>query len=420
MSILLKDARFFAWDTLEETRGDIRVEANALEHGSELAPRPGDEVIDCSGKIVTRSFACAHHHIYSALARGMPGPSEPPQNFSQILERVWWRLDKALDLESIRASALATAAACIRSGTTFVIDHHSSPYSIRGSLDTIASALDKAGVGHLLCYELSNRDGRERAEEGLEETADYLSRRQGLVGLHASFTVDDELLRAAAGLAAEHASGVHVHVAEGEIDEASCEEVHGKRVLERFEEAGLLESSKSILAHCLHLDDTEWRILERSQAWVVQNTESNLNNAVGGFLARGARGRVMIGTDGMHSDMIRAAQAAYFVGQRLESLPMDVAYRRLRAAHRYLETNGYTGDGEQNLVVLDYDPPTEIQPGNFLGHLLFGIGSRNIRHVIAEGRFLLRDGKLTTIDEAEVMGETREIAGRLWSRIKSL
>ena len=200
MSLYLRNATWIDPETFKATTTTIKVEEGpsggmALDAHAPVECPPEDTVLDCTGRLVTPSFGCGHHHIYSALARGMPPAPKAPANFLEVLEYVWWRMDKKLDHDMIEASALVTGLYCAKNGVTFVIDHHASPFHPDGSLETIAKALDRVGLGHLLCYEISCRDGEEIKEKGLDETDAFLSSgRKGHVGLHASFTVDDDLL----------------------------------------------------------------------------------------------------------------------------------------------------------------------------------------------------------------------------------
>jgi len=376
------------------------------------------EVIDCSGRVVTPSFAIAHHHIYSGLARGMPAPPSTPTNFLEILELIWWRVDKALDTDMVRACAHAVAIEALKSGSTFIIDHHASPSAPAGSLHTIAGALDEIGVGHLLCYELSDRDGPDKRDAGLQETQDYLVNHQGLVGLHASFTVSEPLLEFAVDLANKHGTGLHIHVAEDDADQTFCLENHNCRVVERLHNAGVLESPRSILAHCIHLDNHERALIADSSAWVSQQSESNQNNAVGALDARAFPDKVMIGTDGMHSDALGAARAAYLMAQREEGgmSPLD-AHDRLRRVHSYLESNQFEGDSGNNLVILDYNPPTPVTIDNWPGHLMYGLSRAHVESVIARGRLVLDHGRCTLVDEDEILEGCREQAERLWEKL---
>ncbi len=418
--ILLKNGTYINWQTLEFIQADILIEEG--EHGK-IYFNPSEnnqsvsEVIDCTGKFITKSFANGHHHVYSALARGMNAPKKNPENFPEILEYIWWTLDKALAPEMIRSSALATAIACAKNGVTFVIDHHASPFAVKGSLETIAKAFDEVGVKHLLCYEISDRDGMEIAQQGLDETADYLSKRQGLVGLHASFTVGDSTLKKAVELALQTKSGIHVHTAEDKSDEDHCEQHYHERIINRFAKAGVLEFPKTILGHCIHLDKNERDLVKNSPAWIVQNPESNLNNSVGNFNSAGLGPNLMMGTDGMHSDMLRSAKTAFFSGHNYDTIDYGETYRRFRNVHHYLHSNNFTGDGENNLVVLDYDTPTPLSSTNFYGHFLFGIESRHVEHVISGGKLIVKHGRITKVDEKKILAESRIQAKRLWDKM---
>lgn len=417
--LLLKNGTYINPQTLEFTRKDILVE-DGMNGKIILDPSPdqtaGIRSVDCCGKYITKSFACGHHHVYSALSRGMPSPKKEPASFLEILQYIWWTLDKALDTDSIRSCALVTAINCAKNGVTFVIDHHASPFAVEGSLETIAEAFDEVGVGHLLCYEISDRDGPDIAAKGLEETAAYLARHQGLVGLHASFTVGNNTLEQAVSLAKRTGSGIHVHVAEDRSDQEHCLKNYGKRVIERFADAGVLQFPKTILAHCLHPDDHERALVAGSQAWIVENTESNLNNSVGFFNSKGLGDRIMLGTDGMHSNMLRSAKSAFFAGHNYDTIDYAETYRRFRNVHRYLAENRFDGDGENNLVVLDYDPPTPFDSSNFTGHFLFGIESQHVEHVISQGKLIVENREIITVDETEILKEARWQAERLWKR----
>ena len=426
MTLYLKDATYIDWKTLgfhsthlavsPGVDGGIRL-LDALP--PESARKDDDSLFECNQRLVTKSFACGHHHIYSALARGMPALAKTPQNFPEILEYIWWRLDKALDTEMIEASALVSALYCLKNGVTFVIDHHASPFAIEGSLDTIAAAFDRVGVSHLLCYEISDRDGDGPREKGLQETDKYLkSGRQGHVGLHASFTVSDNLLKKAVALAHKHTTGIHVHVAEDQADQEACLKNHSQRVLERYRDAGVLDLSKSILAHCIHLSEKEKELLRRSEAWIVQNVESNQNNNVGLANYKELGGHVMLGTDGMHSDMLRSAKAAFFAGQAIEGIDLAGIYKRFRNVHLYIRANGFCGDGDNNLVILDYNSPTEINAENFLSHFTYGLESSHVHSVVSCGKLVVKNKKVLTVEEDEILAFSRAMGNKLWKKMQ--
>jgi cytosine/adenosine deaminase-related metal-dependent hydrolase len=421
MAIFLKNGTYINPETLEFIKTGILVhegENGKIEFVYQLPDKHQYQIIDCTGKYITQSFVCGHHHVYSALARGMSAPRKNPENFNEILKYVWWTLDKALDVEMIEASALYTAMASLKNGVTFVIDHHASPNAIGGSLEIIASAFEKVGASHLLCYEISDRDGTEKALEGLVETAEYLEENQGLVGLHASFTVSDDTLQKAVRLMKHNDTGIHVHVAEAESDQLHCMKNYGMRVVERLQKFGALDSPKTILGHCLHLSKNEKQIISQTPVWVVQNTESNLNNKVGFFNAAELGDNIMMGSDGMHSDMLRSAKAAFFVGQNFDTIGYESVYQRFRNADKYLNSNNFKGHGPNNLVVLDYDTPTPLNQGNFYGHFVFGIESKHVKNVISQGKLVVENGKILTVDEDKILAGAKVQAERLWAKMR--
>ncbi len=421
MSVVLQNATWVDWQSLEMRQTHLIVSPGRLAFADELPPvEDGDSTLNCNGKLVTKAFACGHHHVYSALARGMPAPPRAPQNFLDILKLIWWRVDKSLDLEMIEASALVTAMECALNGVTFVIDHHASPFACTGSLEVIAKAFERVGVSHLLCYELSDRDGKAAAREGLEETDAYLSRHQGLVGLHASFTVGDELLHAAIDLAEKYHTGLHVHVAEDMADQKHCQETYGCRVVERLQRAGALTSPNSILVHCLHLSEEERRLVAAAPVHVAQNADSNMNNGVGTFSHESLGERIMLGTDGMHSDMLRSARSAYLASQAGCGVSPQAMYHRLRHVHHYAQGNGFAGDGDDNLVVLDYNPPTPLSAQNFAAHMIYGMKSAQVESVISQGKLIVHERKVLGVDPSTVLEHARERARKLWLNMDSV
>jgi cytosine/adenosine deaminase-related metal-dependent hydrolase len=426
MTLYLRNAAFVDWQSLEVRNTCLAVEEGPQKGISLIAAIPpqdklakGDRVLDCAGKLVTRSFGCGHHHIYSTLARGMPAPQKVPVNFVEILKYIWWHLDKCLELEMIEASALASGIFCAKNGVTLIIDHHASPFAIKDSLFTIAKAFDRVGVSHLLCYEISDRDGEGPREAGLAETDAFLTAGyQGHVGLHASFTVGDGLLQKAIALAKKHNTGLHMHVAEDLADQEETLTRYGRRVVERLQQAGALDLKTSILSHCIHLSEHEKELMRESGVWVAQNVESNQNNNVGLAHYKSITDKVLLGTDGMHSDMLRSAKAAFLAGQAAEGIGLDEIYRRFRNVHRYAREFGVRGDTENNLVVLNYDSPTEVTSDNFLGHFVYGIDSRHVTTVICQGKVIVEEGKMTTVHEAEVLAFAREMGKKLWNKMQ--
>lgn len=421
-ALYLKNGIFIDHRTFEFSYGNFIVEkgSEGKIKQTDFIP-PDGEILDCEGKYIIRSFVNSHHHIYSALAVGMPAPEKQPANFLEILKYIWWKLDRALTEEMIEVSALATAAASIRSGVTFIVDHHSSPYAIKGSLGTIRKSLRRAGINSSLCYELSDRDGERAANEALEETEIFLkSGGEGLVGLHASFTVSDKLLNKAISLADKFGKGIHIHAAEDQADQEITIEKYGKRVIERLSDAGALSMNGTLLAHCIHIDENERNLLADSGAWVVQNSDSNMNNGVGVYNPEKLEKVSLLGTDGMYSDMIRSARSSYLTGNLSGGNSPELIYRRLRNNHNYLKSIGAGGDGENNLVVLDYKPATDFNNSNFPGHLLYGMSGSNIYSVISEGNIIMKEKKILTIDEQSILKRSSELSKVLWARMKEI
>ena len=270
---------------------------------------------DCSGTLILPGNVCAHHHVYSALSRGMPYHLPPPGTFTEILQRVWWRLDRALDERAIRASALRAGLDALRAGTTTVVDHHASPNAIDGSLDIIAEALARLGMRSVLCYEVTDRDGRARAAAGIAENRRFLTAAgglaRGMVGAHASFTLSDDTLAELADAARVGETGVHIHVAEDGADQTDARSRCGHGVLERLERAGVV-TDRALLAHCVHVDAPEAQLISDAAATVVCCPRSNMNNAVGHSPFNHVDGRVALGTDGIGGDMFAESQTGYF------------------------------------------------------------------------------------------------------------
>ncbi|MDJ0830406.1 MAG: amidohydrolase family protein [Desulfobacterales bacterium] len=425
MTLYLKNANYVDWQNFKITMTDLKIETG-VQGGIDFissvpAPdsiEPEAKVLNCAGKLVTKSFGCGHHHIYSTLARGMPAPQKAPTNFPEILEYIWWHLDKRLDLEMIEASALAAAIYCAKNGVTFVIDHHASPFAIRNSLTTIAKAFDRVGIAHMLCYEISDRDGEGPRQEGLAETDTFLAQgHQGHVGLHASFTVGEELLQKAIALAQKHNTGLHVHVAEDRADQEQTQAKYGQRVVERLKESGALDLNKSILCHCIHLTDHEQELLRDADVWIAQNTESNQNNNVGLTEYASLGDNVMLGTDGMHCDMLRSAKASFLAGQATEGIDFNGIYHRFRNVHRYARQFRARGDDANNLVIFDYDAPTEVTADNFLGHFVYGLDARHVETVICQGKLIVENRRVTMVNEAEALAFARKMGKKLWGKM---
>jgi putative selenium metabolism protein SsnA len=389
----------------------------------------GDEHIDVSGCLVMPGNVCAHHHLYSGLARGMPGPPRPPRNFPEILELIWWRLDRALEPETIELSSRLGAVEAALAGTTSLIDHHASPEAIDSSLDALADGITAAGVRAVVCYEVTDRHGSERGLRGVEENARFLRANlrplvRGMVGAHASFTIGDDTLDALVATARDSGAPIHIHVAEDEIDERDSLEKYGLRTAHRLARAGAL-SEGDLIAHGVHLDDSEIEAVRASGAWAAHNPRSNMNNGVGYAPVRGMGERVGLGTDGIDGDMFAEARACYLKAREasLEIGP-DFALDRLAAGASVVGASfgepslGRIEPGAPaDLAVLEYRHPTPLNSDNLPGHFLFGMGAWDVRDVMVGGKWVVRARRHQLIDEEELAARCREAAPRVWDRM---
>lgn len=391
---------------------------------------------DCTGTLVMPGNVCAHHHLYSALSRGMPYGLAPPRNFTEILQRVWWRLDRALDEESVRASALRGGLEALLAGTTTVVDHHSSPNFIEGSLDVIAGALAELGLRAVLCYEVTDRDGPARALAGLSENRRFLASERGLsrgmVGAHASFTLSDLTLAACAEAARAAATGVHIHVAEDSADQRDSAARCGRRVLQRLQRAGIV-NEMALFAHCVHVDRAEMEIVATAGATVVCNPRSNMNNTVGyspyNLAPLGPAGpRVALGTDGIGGDMISESQLGFFRAREADVLTSS-AWPLVRLAEGCRFVGRAFGEpllgtlrpgAPADITVYDYPLPTPLDADNLSGHWLFGLSSGRVRDVYVAGERVVAGGRSTRVDEAKIADESAITARKLWERMADL
>jgi putative selenium metabolism protein SsnA len=395
-----------------------------------------DKEIDASGKVVLPGFINAHMHFYSTLVRGL-GKAKPSGNFVEVLENLWWRLDKVLSPEDNYYSALIILVNGIRRGTTTFIDHHASPHAVTGSLQQIAKAVKETGLRASLCYELSDRDGEKIADEGLNENYEFIKYTQknndeflkALFGLHASFTISDKTLEKASKLGNELNSGFHIHVAEAESDEEYNVKNFGMRVVERLNKFGIL-GSKTIAAHCVHVNENEMNLLKDSGTIVVHNPQSNLNNAVGiaDVVKMANRGILVgLGTDAMTVNMIEEIRVAMWAQHLKQNNPtagfMEIAstlfFNNAKIANRYWNTplgkleEGAAGD----IVLIDYNAPTPLDENTVLGHLIFGISQADTDTTIVNGKVLMENRKLNLdIDEEAIAAKARELTKKLWER----
>lgn len=402
-----------------------------------LARFPTEETLDADGQLVMPANICAHTHFYGAYARGMGIPGPAPADFPQILAKLWWGLDKALTPEDVYYSAMVCLIDAVRHGTTTLIDHHASPNAIDGSLDVIARAALEMGVRASLCYEVTDRDGPERAAAGIRENVRFIKAKgrdgdthiSALFGLHASLTLSEETL-AACRKAAPDGTGFHIHVAEHSIDEYDSLAKCGMRVVDRLDRHGLL-GPRSIVAHAVHVDPKEIEILARTNTWVTHQPRSNMNNAVGlpnveGMLRAGVR--VGLGNDGFSNAMWEEWKATYLShklhqrdpramgGGLVAQMAVENNAALVKELFDGLEVGRIVPGACADLILVDYNPYTPLTAGNLPWHILFGFNESMITTTLCAGKLLMVNRQLTMIDEYEVSARALERAPQIWER----
>ncbi|MCL2609521.1 MAG: putative aminohydrolase SsnA, partial [Treponema sp.] len=405
----------------------------------ELRPKYRDaEFIDAKGGLIMPGLINAHNHIYSAFARGLAIKGQAPRNFLEILDGLWWTIDRHLLVEDSYWSAMAVYLECIRNGCTTVFDHHASYGGIKGSLFALARAAGELGVRTSLCYEVSDRDGPEKASQAVEENdefirhaaADRTDMLKAMMGMHASFTMSDATIarcreKTPAGI------GIHIHVAEGMDDVYDSLKKHGKRVVNRLYDNDLL-GRNTILGHCIHINGTEMDIVRQTDSMVVHNPESNMGNAVGipPCMEMMKRGILMgLGTDGYTNDMLESEKVANVIHKHVlcdpkvawGEVPEMLFVNNAKMAARSFKTpiGALEAGAAADIVVMDYDPPTPMTADNCDGHILFGLSGRATTTTIINGVVKMKDRELVGIDGAAIMAKCREHAAAMGKRINS-
>ena len=394
------------------------------------------EFIDAKGGVIHPAFINTHEHIYSALARGLSIKGYAPNGFLEILDGLWWTIDRNLDNDLTKLSAEATYLECIKNGVTTIFDHHASFGEISGSLFAIEEAARDFGVRSVLCYEISDRDGKEKAHAAIKENVDFAKHAlslkddfiKGMMGMHASFTISDETMELCRKEKPKEI-GYHIHVAEDILDLHRCLKEHGKRIVDRLYDWDVL-GEKTLLAHCIYVNPHEMDLIRDTNTMVVHNPESNMGNACGcpptmeivhkGILTG-------LGTDGYTHDMIESWKVANVLhkhhlvdpGAAWAEVPEMLFQGNARIANRYFEKKlGVLEKGAAaDIIITDYIPPTPMNAGNLNGHMLFGMNGRSVVTTVGNGKVLMKNRELQGIDEERCLAKIREGAARLEKKI---
>lgn len=423
-------------DTVIED-GAVRFEGGVIAEVGDsqalLEASPNDERWDAHGMILMPGMICAHTHFYGAFARGMYIPGPAARDFPEILEKLWWPLDKALDLEGVRSSAQVCLVDAIRNGTTTLFDHHASQRAIDGSLDAIAEPVEQSGLRAVLCYEVTDRDGSDATAAGIRENVRFRQRLESTpspllastFGLHASLTLSDQTLEACVA----ESKRFHVHVAEHPVDEYDSLAKSGRRAVERLHSFGVT-GPQCIMAHCIHIDTWETNLLRETGTFVTHQPRSNMNNAVGAAeivpMLRGGM-TVCLGNDGFSNDMFLEMKVADLLQKLAHADPrylgadkvlqMAVRNNRTLAAEFFPQPLGMVAPGAlADLILLDYYPTTPLSSANLPWHLLFGVSGGHVHSTIVAGKVLMKARELLTVDEAEITARSRRVAASTWER----
>jgi len=400
------------------------------------SPTPAVEVLDAHGRLLMPALINCHTHLYSTLARGIALPGPAPKNFPEILRKLWWRLDRALEPDDVYVSALVGLIDCAKNGVGTLVDHHSSPNACAGSLDQIERAFREVGLRGVLCYETSDRDGPAKAQAALDENVRFIERTRragdGLIaasfGLHASFTLSDRTLRRAVEAEESLGAGFHIHVAEDRSDLEHARRRFKKTVVARLRDLGVM-TDRTLAAHCIHVTARDVAALATLGSAVAHNPQSNANNAVGvakllELMAAGVL--VGLGSDGYSPRMWDEFKTAFHL-QKLRTGDPRVGYAEAWAAALLnnrtiarklwgLELGRIEAGARADLILVDYYPPTPLHAGNLFGHLLFGIANAPVDTLIVDGRVVVRDKRCVTVDEAAVAERATRKAKALWER----
>jgi len=385
---------------------------------------PDEDILDANGQYIMPGLICAHTHFYSAYSRGLAIPGDPPEAFPQILEKLWWALDKSLDDESVSSSAWVSIIDAIKHGNTTLIDHHASPNAIHNSLDLIASVVEESGIRASLCYEVTDRDGDQKANAGIQENVRFINRiKRGenlkgrlaaTFGLHASLTLSDQTLDLCREANSEDV-GFHIHVAEHPVDEYDSLRKSEKRVVDRLLEKGIL-GEKSIVAHAVHIDAKEIELLASTKTWVTHQPRSNMNNAVGiGNMESMMRAgvKVCLGNDGFTNTMWDEWKTTYLVHKLVNLDPrrmggydvveMGIYQNSALATQQFgIPIGSITPGSQADLIFVDYHPFTELNAGNLPWHILFGMQHSMVTMTMVAGRVLMKNRELVDLDEDKI------------------
>lgn len=378
------------------------------------------KTIDLGGRLVMPGLLNPHHHLYSALATGL-APIGPTRNFQEILDNLWWHLDKTLDADSIYYSAINGLMQSARYGVTTVIDHHASMNAVKGSLNILKKAFNEVGLKGVLCYEISDRMGEESLQEQIRENVTFWNENKdnetikGLLGMHANFTLSEKSMASIAEQKPK-ALPIHIHCGEDAADFDFCKALGYAGPVDRLNDFGLL-SSDSLLAHCIHLSDKDFNILSEIHPNIISNPESNANNNVG-MMDLNRIPYYVLGTDGMTGNVLGTMRSHFLLRNANIPNPLKVLFDDpAEMVHAYFPNSGHLVEGgTADLAITNYRPVTPLSLSNLFYHLMFGVQGKEMHMTISEGKIIFADNEMKSVDERQMNKEIKKSVKKLHER----
>lgn len=421
--------------------GAVLVEGNVIKDVGPFeemkSKYPEAEFVDAKGNVIMPGMINAHSHIYSAMARGMFLNNPPHRGFLDILANQWWRMDKGLTLEDTKYSAYVTLIDSVKYGVTTIFDHHAAPFSATDGLFTVADVAKEVGIRANLAYEVSDRDGEEVMKNGVKENIDFMKHYntndqdtiRGMFGMHASFTLSDKTMEYCASEMAGNNAGYHIHVAEGIEDLNACLKDHGKRLAYRLDDYGILQPN-TLAIHGIYLNKNEMELIKERDVTMVHNPESNMGNAVGTspvikMMELGIR--VGLGTDSYTDDMFESMKVANIIHKDHLCDP-NVAWgevpqmqfvhnKEIVKRHFGIDVGALQEGYKADIIIVEYDPRTPMTENNINSHILFGFMGKSVTDTFIDGKHIVKDRVITTVDETAINAKTRELTADFWTRI---
>ncbi len=390
------------------------------------------KILDLQGRVVLPGLINAHHHFYSMLSKGIPAKG-PFVNFTGTLEKLWWKLDRVLNKDDVVVSTVLNLRECIKAGVTTVFDHHISVPYIKNSLTSMGDVFEKYNINGVLCFETSDRNGKEIFEQSLDENINFYEKSKkskllkGTIGMHASFTLSEESMKIIKDKAKD--APIHIHTAEDGADVETTQKISKLRVIERLEKYNLLNKN-SLIVHGNVLNEKELDILSKKDIFVVHNPDSNMNNAlkiknISETLAKNIK--LTVGTDGMTSNMLKSYKNAFVLNKYIAQNP-DIGFGEMNSvllnAFKMKTAYGFDLGLNENdtadLIVTDYQPYTVFNSDNFLGHFIFGITEARVQYVLKGDNFLMDNFNLTIDEEADFCEKQIEKSNKLFERFTKI